>query len=76
MINWINTSKSGRHGTEYIAVSIIKSRSLKRVNGKSTTQVILRFSSDAQKDLRLISGDKLLIGFDETTKQICFPEFV
>lgn len=67
MINWI-TPKSSRSATEYVAAGIftIKSREIE------VNHVCLRFSPEAQKDLRLIYGDRLVIGFDDVSKKICF----
>jgi hypothetical protein len=63
MINWL-ISHSRAPVAAYIAASVIPSGAY--------MQVVLRFSKEAQSDLRFIKGDRLIIGFDEVTKQICF----
>jgi hypothetical protein len=68
MIDWIIPIRSGT--TSYMSASI----ALCTYQNKQTQsyQLVLRFSEEAQHDLRLIVGDRLLVGFDELTKQICF----
>ena len=68
MIDWIIPTRSCR--TSYMSASI----ALNTNQTKQTQyyQLVLRFSQEAQHDLRLIAGDRLLVGFDESTKQICF----
>jgi hypothetical protein len=68
MIDWIIPIRSGT--TSYMSASI----ALCTYQNKQTQsyQLVLRFSEEAQHDLRLIVGDRLLVGFDELTEQICF----
>jgi len=68
MIDWLIPTRSCR--TSYMSASI----ALNTNQTKQTQyyQLVLRFSQEAQHDLRLIAGDRLLVGFDESTKQICF----
>lgn len=68
MIEWVITSRIG--STSYITASI--ALSVYKTGQQNSHQLVLRFSKEAQHDLRLIEGDRLLLGFDETTKQICF----
>lgn len=72
MIDWIESKGRGGHSlkTNYITISIHKNGS--GVLGKDVNAFVLRFSNEAQKDLRLIYGDRLIIGFDRVSKQVCF----
>lgn len=63
MIEWF-TLNARAPVAAYISASIVPCGEYK--------QLILRFSKAAQSDMRFIKGDRLLIGFDEVTKQICF----
>lgn len=68
MIDWITPTRSGT--TSYMSASI--ALCTYKTKQAQSYQLVLRFSSEAQHDLRLIEGDRLLLGFDESTKQICF----
>ena len=68
MIDWIIPTRLGK--TSYMSASIALNTYQKKET--QSHQLVLRFSQEAQHDLRLIAGDRLLVGFDESTKQICF----
>ena len=67
MIDWITPIRA--ETTNYISAGI--SLASKVLNTDSHV-FVLRFSQEAQNDLRLIESDRLLVGFDSHTKQICF----
>lgn len=68
MIEWIEPKRGpGRNpGTEYCSYAV--QRYHKAI---SSSQLRILFSVEALKDLRLIEGDRLLVGFDKATKSIC-----
>ena len=72
MIDWMESSgRGGRKATtKYIAIAVTSSGA----NAKKgrPRALAIRFGIDAQKSMRLIKGDRLLVGIDKTTKQICF----
>lgn len=72
MIEWITPRKSGRAtGGYYLTIAV--SRSGQDKSGRTNPlQLCIRFSDQAIKDQRLMDGDRLLIGVDRTTKQVCF----
>ena len=73
MIEWNAPKQGGRAGSAaYIAISVSKG-GVKDATGKiRKSQLVMRFGPVAVKDLRLLSGDRVIIGFDSTTKEVCF----
>ena len=70
MIEWIQPKRGGRAGSgAYIAISVTSAGPAAK---HRIGQLVLRFGPDATKDLRLIAGDRLIIGLDSATKQVCF----
>lgn len=70
MIEWIKPTRGGRAGSgAYAAVSVTGAGASAK---HRTGQLVVRFGPDAVRDLRLITGDRLVIGLDSATKQICF----
>ena len=64
MIDWILPSAK-RFGAEYISVSVTPA-------GRGDyLQLSIRMSEEACKDLRLIEGDRVLVGVDHVSKQVC-----
>lgn len=72
MIEWNAPKRGGRAGSAaYIAVSVSKAGT-KETGKTRKTQLVIRFGPIASKDLRLLVGDRLVIGFDNATKEVCF----
>ena len=72
MIDWIESNgRGGRKATtRYVAIAVTTAgTNAKKDRPRS---LAIRFGIDAQKSMRLIKGDRLLVGVDKTTKQICF----
>ena len=70
MIEWNKPKRGGRAGSAaYIAISVTAAGESKQ---KRTNQLVIRFGPDAVKNLRLIAGDRVVIGLDQTSKQVCF----
>jgi hypothetical protein len=72
MIKWIKPRSSGRATkTTYIAIAVSKSGSVASgdIDARS---ICIRFTKDACKDLRLVAGDRLRLGFDEDNGQVVF----
>ena len=67
MIDWITPVRA--ETTTYISVGISSANKKAAIDSHV---LVLRFSTESQNDLRLIEGDRLMIGFDGLTKQICF----
>lgn len=71
MIEWSKPSKAGRKFSYYISVAV--SRSGRNAKGtENPLQLCVRIGVQAAKDLRLIAGDRVLLGIDRHTKQVCF----
>ena len=71
MIEWNEPKRGGRAGSSaYMAISVITSGNSKHAS--RLNQLVLRFGPDASKDLRMIIGDRLIIGIDKITKEVCF----
>ena len=70
MIEWNSPKRGGRAGSAaYMAISVIGvGTSGKHASG----QLVIRFGPVAVKDLRLMAGDRVLLGLDSSTKQVCF----
>ena len=68
MIDWIKPGNAGRKRVNYISIAISKAG---HKAPAETHALCIRFSPQAVKDLRLIDGDRLLIGVDQVSKQIC-----
>jgi hypothetical protein len=66
MIDWIESGK-GRTKTDYVSVLVTASSSKK----EGYLQLGILLSDSAQKDLRIIEGDRVLVGIDRVSKQIC-----
>ena len=72
MIEWIQTKKNGVNSRGYY-LTIAVSKSGRNSSGNENPHALcIRFSEEAAKDFRLIAGDRLQIGFDKQTKQVCF----
>ena len=72
MIEWISTNNSGKRARGYY-ITLAVSKSGRSKTGKENPHALcIRFSEQAQKDLRLIAGDRLHIGIDKVTKQVVF----
>ena len=70
MIEWNKPKRGGRAGSAaYIALSVT---GVSPTGKHRTGQLVIRFGPVAVKDLRLITGDRVVIGLDSTTKQVCF----
>jgi len=70
MIEWIKPKRGGRAGSAaYIAISVTSAGKSAK---KRTNQLVIRFGPDASKALRLIAGDRVVIGLDQVSKQVCF----
>ena len=73
MIEWKAPKRGGRAGSAaYIAVSVSKAGTKQETGKVRKTQLVIRFGPVASKDLRLLVGDRLIIGFDNATKEVCF----
>lgn len=71
MIEWNTPKRGGRAGSAaYMAISVTgpSSTTGKHHNG----QLVIRFGPTAVRDLRLIVGDRVVLGLDKATKQVCF----
>ncbi len=66
MIEWHKPTRARMASDRYIAIGA------QRSVGHDSVQLVLHFSASACKDLRLIAGDRVLIGFDGSTKEVCF----
>lgn len=66
MIEWHKPTRGKVASGTYAAIGTQKS------TAHAGVQIVLRFSASACKDLRLIEGDRVLIGFDEPTNEVCF----
>ena len=64
MIDWI-VSSAGRSSTGYISVGVTPG------GAKDYLQLSIRFTDAACKDLRLIEGDRVVVGVDKVSKQVC-----
>ena len=64
MIDWLVPSRN-RMGTEYMSISVTTA------GGADYLQLSIRFTEDACKDLRIIEGDRVLVGVDKVSKQVC-----
>jgi hypothetical protein len=72
MINWIKKAANGRgNAIDYIAISIF---SVTQKNKTVIYQLHLRLSPAAQNDCNLHCNDKVLVGFDSVTKQLCLKK--
>ena len=70
MIEWNTPKRGGRaSSSSFIAISVTSGGAGKL---QSTNQLVIRFGQIAVKDLRLIAGDRLVIGLDSVSKQVCF----
>lgn len=74
MIEWViagrgRGSSSAANRGYYITVACSKTG--RKDGGGGRTQLCIRFSPEAAKDLRLLAGDKVLIGLDHVHKQVC-----
>ena len=72
MIEW-HINKSTRGGSNkgyYMTIAVSKCRTTKE--GVVKHSLCIRVSPDAAKDLRLIEGDRLMVGLDRISKQVCF----
>lgn len=73
MIEWLGSNKIGGKGARgyYLTVAVSKSgRDAKGV--RSQNALCIRFSEQAAKDLRIIAGDRVIVGIDSVSKQVCF----
>ena len=71
MIEWMQPKRGGKAGSgAYIAISVIAA-SNKEAKTHSN-QIVMRFGLDAIKNLRLIAGDRVVIGLDAISKEVCF----
>ena len=71
MIEWMQPKRGGRAGSSaYIAISVTAASN--KAATKPSNQIVMRFGLDATKNLRLIAGDRVLIGLDPISKEICF----
>lgn len=66
MIEWHKPTRGKASANQYISIGAQKS------TAHAGVQIVLRFSGQACKDLRLIEGDRVLVGLDATTKEVCF----
>ena len=66
MIDWHKPTRGRMSVGHYLSVG--SSKSAKHIG----VQIVLRFNQEACKDLRLLEGDRIIIGFDTNTKEICF----
>lgn len=66
MIEWHKPTRGKTSSGTYMAIGTQKS------TAHAGVQIVLRFGPEACKDLRLIEGDRVLIGLDATTKEVCF----
>lgn len=71
MIEWTIPNKAGRKVGYYITVAVSKAGRNSQ-GGDNPMQLCVRISVQAAKDLRLIAGDRVLLGIDRSTKQVCF----
>lgn len=70
MIEWNKPKRGGRAGSAaYIAISVT---GVGTTGKHRTGQLVIRFGPVAVKDLRLITGDRVVIGLDSVSKQVCF----
>jgi len=70
MIEWNTPKRGGKAGSAaYIALSVT---SAGKGAAQRSNQLVIRFGTVAVKDLRLIAGDRLVIGLDSVSKQVCF----
>ena len=70
MINWTIPSRGNKTtASGYIAVGTYLSKD-------NTCAVFIRFSKAAFSDLRLIAGDRVVIGLDYENETICFRRVV
>lgn len=70
MIEWIKPTRGNRTGrTAFMALSVTSAGANKK---HKTNQLVIRFGTDACKELRLIAGDRMVIGIDRISKQVCF----
>lgn len=70
MIEWIKPKSGGRAGSSaYIAISVTSAGASSK---HRAGQLVMRFGREASKNLRLIAGDRVVIGLDPATKQVCF----
>jgi len=70
MIEWNTPKRGGRAGSAaYMAISVTTAgNSSKHHMG----QLVIRFGPVAVKDLRLMAGDRVVLGLDSVSKQVCF----
>ena len=66
MIEWHKPTRGKSSVGQYLTIGSQKSSTHQGV------QIVLRFNQEACKDLRLIEGDRIVIGFDKTSKEVCF----
>ena len=72
MIDWIKTSRvNSDKGYIVVSVAIAQSKQQNR-----RPHVYVRFSADAVSDLRLVAGDRVLVGYDKSTHELVLRRVV
>ena len=71
MIEWMQPKRGGKAGSgAYMAISVTTASN--KAAAQISNQLVIRFGPDAIKNLRLIAGDRVVVGLDSSSKEVCF----